>query len=71
MSIFAVNKGYMDKVELKKVGAFEAGLQAFAKTSYKSQMDVIERRSPVRRTENEATLKKISANEIRKRPATY
>ena len=36
LSIYAVNNGYMDKVELKKVGAFEAGLQAFAKTNYKA-----------------------------------
>ncbi len=43
LSIYAVNNGYMDKVELKKVSAFEAGLQAFAKTNYKSQMDAHER----------------------------
>ena len=29
LSIYAVNNGYMDKVELKKIGAFEAGLQAY------------------------------------------
>src|SRR5574342_44881 len=28
LSIYAVNNGHMDKVELKKIGAFEAGLQA-------------------------------------------
>ena len=41
LSIYAVNNGYMDKVELKKVSAFEAGLQAFAKTNYKAALDAI------------------------------
>jgi F-type H+/Na+-transporting ATPase subunit alpha len=59
LSIYAVNNGYMDKVELKKVGAFETGLQAFAKTNYKSQMDGLNA-NPVLSPENEATLKKIS-----------
>jgi F-type H+/Na+-transporting ATPase subunit alpha len=59
LSIYAVNNGYMDKVELKKVSAFEAGLQAFAKTNYKSQMDGLNA-NPVLSPENEATLKKIS-----------
>ena len=30
LSIYAVNNGYMDKVERQKVVAFEAALQAFA-----------------------------------------
>ena len=59
LSIYAVNNGYMDKVELKKVSAFEAGLQAFAKTNYKSQMDAMNA-NPLLSPENEATLKKIS-----------
>jgi F-type H+-transporting ATPase subunit alpha len=59
LSIYAVNNGYMDKVELKKIGAFEAGLQAFAKTNYKQQMDAMQA-NPVLSPENEATLKKIS-----------
>jgi F-type H+-transporting ATPase subunit alpha len=59
LSIYAVNNGYMDKVELKKVSAFEAGLQAFARTSYKAQMDGLNA-NPVLNPENEATLKKIS-----------
>src|SRR5256885_14005496 len=41
LSIYAVNSGYMDKVELKKVVAFEAALQAFAHTSYQSMLDAI------------------------------
>jgi len=59
LSIYAVNNGYMDKVEINKIGAFEAGLQAFAKTSYKQQMDAMQA-NPVLSPENEATLKKIS-----------
>jgi F-type H+-transporting ATPase subunit alpha len=48
----------MDKVELKKIQAFEAGLQAFAKTNYKAAIDGINS-NPVLSPENEAALKKI------------
>src|SRR5262249_12366140 len=41
LSIYAANNGYMDKVERRKVVDFEAGLQAFAKTNYKSLLDGI------------------------------
>ncbi len=41
LSIYAVNNGYMDKVELKKVVAFEAALQAFAHSNYKPMLDGI------------------------------
>jgi F-type H+/Na+-transporting ATPase subunit alpha len=58
LSIYAVNNGYMDKVEIKKVGAFEAALQAFAKTSYKQALDAINA-NPVLSAENETALKKI------------
>jgi F-type H+/Na+-transporting ATPase subunit alpha len=58
LSIYAVNNGYMDKVELKKVSAFEAGLQAFAKTNYKQAIDAM-LANPVLSPENEAALKKI------------
>jgi F-type H+-transporting ATPase subunit alpha len=58
LSIYAVNNGFMDKVEIKKVSAFEAGLQAFAKTSFKSAIDAINA-TPVLSPENEAALKKI------------
>jgi F-type H+-transporting ATPase subunit alpha len=57
LSIYAVNNGYMDKVEVKKVGAFEASLQAFAKTAYKALIDGINK-TPVLSPENEAGLKK-------------
>jgi F-type H+-transporting ATPase subunit alpha len=58
LSIYAVNNGFMDKVDRPKIGAFEAGLQAFAKTIYKSAMDAINA-NPVLTPENDAALKKI------------
>jgi F-type H+-transporting ATPase subunit alpha len=58
ISIYAVNNGYMDKVELKKIGAFEAGLQAFAKTAHKAAIDAMNK-TPLLSPENEAALKKI------------
>ena len=57
LSIYAVNNGFMDKVELKKVVAFEAALQAFAHTNYKSTLDAINA-APKLTKENEAALKK-------------
>jgi len=57
LSIYAVNNGYMDKVELKKITAFEAALQAFAHTNYKSLLDGING-TPKFSKENEAALKK-------------
>ncbi|MFS8607840.1 MAG: F0F1 ATP synthase subunit alpha [Gammaproteobacteria bacterium] len=58
LSLYAVNNGYMDKVDRTKVSAFEAGLQAFAKTNYKDALDAINA-NPVLNEENEAALKKI------------
>jgi F-type H+/Na+-transporting ATPase subunit alpha len=58
LSIYAVTNGFMDKVELKKVVAFETALQAFAHTNYQSQLDEINK-APKLSKENEATLKKI------------
>jgi F-type H+-transporting ATPase subunit alpha len=58
LSIYAVNNGYMDKVDRTKIGAFEAGLQSFAKTTAKAAMDAINA-NPVLSPENEAALKKI------------
>jgi F-type H+-transporting ATPase subunit alpha len=56
LSIYAVNSGYMDKVELKKVVAFEAALQAFAHTSYQPMLDRINKDPKLK--DNEAELKK-------------
>ncbi len=42
VTLFAVNKGYLDDVEVKKALAFEAALQAFIKSKYKALLDKIE-----------------------------
>ena len=42
VTLFAVNKGYLDDVDVKKALAFEAGLQAFIKSKYKALLDKIE-----------------------------
>jgi len=57
LSIYAVNNGYMDKVDLKKIVAFEAALQGFAQTNYREMLDEINR-TPKLSKENEAALKK-------------
>jgi F-type H+-transporting ATPase subunit alpha len=57
LSIYAVNNGYMDKVDLKKIVAFEAALQGFAETNYQSMLDEINK-TPKFSKENEAALKK-------------
>jgi F-type H+-transporting ATPase subunit alpha len=57
LSIYAVNNGYMDKVELKKLVAFEGALQAFAHTNYRPMLDDIDK-NPKLSKENEAVLKK-------------
>jgi F-type H+-transporting ATPase subunit alpha len=57
LSIYAVNNGYMDKVELKKVVDFEAALQAFAQSNYQSMLDTINAQ-PKLSKENEAAMKK-------------
>jgi F-type H+-transporting ATPase subunit alpha len=41
LTLFAVNKGYLDDVDVKKALAFEAGLQAFIKSKYKTLLDKI------------------------------
>ena len=41
-TLFAVNKGYMDDVEVKKILAFEAGLHQFLKTSHGALLAKIE-----------------------------
>src|SRR5947207_204556 len=41
-SLFAVNKGYFDDLDIKKVLPFEHGLHQFLKTSYAALLDKIE-----------------------------
>ncbi|MEW6676899.1 MAG: F0F1 ATP synthase subunit alpha [Pseudomonadota bacterium] len=42
VTLFAVNRGYMDDVEVKRVLAFEAALQSFMKGKYAAMMDKIQ-----------------------------
>jgi F-type H+-transporting ATPase subunit alpha len=42
-TLFAVNKGFMDDLEVKKVLAFEHGLHQFLKTSHAALLDKIEK----------------------------
>ena len=42
LTLFAVNKGYLDDVEVKKALAFESALQAYMKTSHADLMNRIE-----------------------------
>ncbi|MSR00403.1 MAG: F0F1 ATP synthase subunit alpha [Gammaproteobacteria bacterium] len=57
LSIYAVNNGYMDKVDRKKIVDFESSLQAFAKLTHKVAIDEINA-NPVLKA-HEAQLKKI------------
>jgi F-type H+-transporting ATPase subunit alpha len=57
LSIYAVNNGYLDKVDRNKVVDFEAALQAFATSSYKNEMAAINAKPELKA--HEATLKKI------------
>jgi F-type H+-transporting ATPase subunit alpha len=57
LSIYAVNNGYLDKVERPKVVAAEAALQTFAKSGYQAQLDAINAKPELKA--HEATLKKI------------
>jgi len=41
-TLYAVNKGYMDDVDVKKILAFEAGLHQFLKTSHAALLSKIE-----------------------------
>ena len=58
LSIYAVNNGFMDKAPVNKIGDFEAALQSFAQTNYKSLMDSIAAK-PELSKEVEAGLKKL------------
>jgi F-type H+-transporting ATPase subunit alpha len=57
LSIYAVNNGYMDKVERGKIVAFEAALQSFASSSFREALDGINADPTLKK--QEATLKKI------------
>ena len=57
LSIYAVNNGYLDEVAINKVVAFESALQAFARNSFKADVDAINAEPVLKKYE--ATLKKI------------
>jgi F-type H+-transporting ATPase subunit alpha len=57
LSIYAVNNGYMDKVERSKVVEFEAALQSFAHGSHAAALEAMNA-NPVLKA-HEASLKKI------------
>jgi len=41
-SLFAVNKGFLDDVDVKKVLSFESGLHQFLKTSHAALLERLE-----------------------------
>ena len=57
LSIYAVNNGYMDKVDRRRVVEFEAALQAFARGSHRADLQAINAEPVLKR--HEATLKSI------------
>ena len=57
LSIYAVNSGYMDQTDRKKIVDFEAALQSFAKSSHKASLDAINAEPVLKK--HEATLKAI------------
>jgi F-type H+-transporting ATPase subunit alpha len=57
LSIYAVNNGFFDKVDRKKVVDTEAALHAFAKSSHKATLDAINAEPVLKK--HEATLKAL------------
>jgi F-type H+/Na+-transporting ATPase subunit alpha len=57
LSIYAVNNGYFDKVERQKVVAFEAALQAFARSNHEAVLKEINDKPVLK--DQEEKLKKI------------
>jgi F-type H+/Na+-transporting ATPase subunit alpha len=57
VSIYAVNNGYMDKIERDKIVDFEAALQNFARSNYRATLEAINDKPELKA--HEASLKKI------------
>jgi len=57
LSIYAVNNGYMDKIERSKIVDFEASLQGFARSNYRASLEAINDKPELKA--HEASLKKI------------
>ena len=58
LSIYAVNNGYMDKVEKKKIVEFEEALQSYAKTQHADFLNAVNEK-PELSKDVEAGYKKI------------
>jgi F-type H+-transporting ATPase subunit alpha len=57
LSIYAVNNGYFDKVDRKKVVDAETALQSFAKSAHKATIDAINAEPVLKK--HEAALKAL------------
>jgi F-type H+/Na+-transporting ATPase subunit alpha len=57
LSIYAVNNGYMDKTDRKKIVEYEAALQNFAHSSHRAALDAIDAEPVLKK--HEGALKKI------------
>jgi F-type H+-transporting ATPase subunit alpha len=57
LSIYAVNSGFFDKVDRKKIVEAETSLQAFARSAHKAGLDAINAEPVLKK--HEATLKSI------------
>jgi F-type H+-transporting ATPase subunit alpha len=57
VSLYAVNNGFMDKVDKKKVVEFEAALLSFARSNHGKLLEAINAKPVLK--EHEASLKKI------------
>src|SRR5580704_11446009 len=57
LSIYAVNNGYMDKTDRKKIVEYEAALQNFARSSHRAALDAIDAEPVLKK--HEGALKKI------------
>jgi F-type H+-transporting ATPase subunit alpha len=68
VTLYAVNNGYMDGVDVKKVLPFEAALQAYMRDKQKTLMDAINASGEMS-ADNEAALK--AAIESFKQTAVY
>jgi F-type H+-transporting ATPase subunit alpha len=60
-SLVAVNKGFLDDVDVKKVLAFEAGLHQFLKTSHAALLDKLEKDKAMDKDAEAALLSAIAA----------
>jgi F-type H+-transporting ATPase subunit alpha len=57
LSIYAVNNGFMDKIDRKKIVDFEAALQSFARANYQQTLDAINAKPELK--VHEAAIRKI------------